>query len=58
MQLLFNSYYLLAKYMLNMELNMRSIVLMEFVYIGLFQKNIQAERVEVIQLPGVLKKSK
>ena len=58
MQLLFDSYYLLAKYMLNMELNMRSIVLMEFVYIGLFQKNIQAERVEVIQLPGVLKKSK
>ena len=58
MRLLFDSYYLLAKYMLNMELNMRSIVLMEFVYIGLFQKNIQAERVEVIQLPGVLKKSK
>ena len=58
MQLLFDSYYLLAKYMLNMELNMRSIVLMEFVYIGLFQKNIQTERVEVIELPGVLKKSK
>ena len=58
MQLLFDSYYLLAKYMLNMELKMRSIVLMEFVYIGLFQKNIQTERVEVIELPGVLKKSK